>query len=111
MASATCFVHTSRFEGFPNVLLEALAEGCPVVAIDCPSGPAEILDNGACGVLLKERNPAALARALASLLADAERQAELSSRGRERILRFAKERIVAEFVRAIGCDGFAGIES
>jgi len=52
MKQATVFVLSSRFEGLPNALLQAVAVGVPVVATDCPSGPKEILDNGRWGRLV-----------------------------------------------------------
>lgn len=69
LARAAAFVSSSRWEGLPTVLLEALALDVPIVATDCPTGPREILEDGRLGVLVPPDNPAALAQAIAQTLA------------------------------------------
>ncbi|MGD9295534.1 MAG: glycosyltransferase [Roseobacter sp.] len=68
MARAGVFALSSRYEGCPNVLIEALACGCPVVSTRCPHGPDEILKGGEYGALVDVGDHAAMARALATAL-------------------------------------------
>ena len=68
MARCAVFVLSSIHEGSPNVLVQALACGAPVVATDCPSGPREILDGVATGQLVQMRDSAAMAAAAEAFL-------------------------------------------
>ncbi len=68
MRHAKVFVLSSRHEGLPGALIEAMACGCRVVATDCPHGPREILEQGRWGRLVPMDDPEALAQAIIEML-------------------------------------------
>jgi glycosyltransferase involved in cell wall biosynthesis len=95
--AADLYALTSRFEGFPNTLLEALACGVPAVAVDCETGPGEILRDGTDGLLIPQDHPKALADALKRLMRDAELRNRFSRHAVAVRERFAVERIVEQW--------------
>ncbi len=95
LRASRVFVLSSRFEGFGNVVVEALLAGCPVVSTDCPSGPAEILDGGKYGALVPVDDVQSMSRAILAALATEPDRDQLRQRGQE----FSLERAVAGYHR------------
>ena len=95
MKHSSVFVLSSRWEGLPTVLIEALALGLPVVSTDCPSGPAEILEGGKWGKLVPVGSPEALANAILEALND-ER-----GKGMQRAKEFSLDKIVDQYCKLI----------
>ncbi len=93
---------SSRYEGFPNVLGEAMAAGMPVVAYDCAFGPAEMITHGVDGVLVPPNDVDALAGAMAHLMNDPALRRRLGQTARRTAVRFAPEAIIGEWELLIG---------
>ena len=92
LRKASVFVLSSRYEGFGNVLVEALLCGCPVVSTNCPSGPAEILADGRYGMLVPVGDEHSLAEAIGETLDNPRDMAALRARGEEFSIENAVER-------------------
>jgi glycosyltransferase involved in cell wall biosynthesis len=98
LARASVFALSSAYEGFGNVVAEALATGTAVVSTDCESGPGEILDRGRFGRLVPVGNHAALARAILETLEAPPERALLRSRAEA----FRSDVIVDQYLDVAG---------
>jgi len=97
MSRAALFVLSSYYEGLGNVLIEALACGCPCVSTDCPSGPAEILQSGEIGMLVPVGDHVALADAMLHTLDNPPDKQKLLDRASF----FSAENSVSEYEKLI----------
>jgi glycosyltransferase involved in cell wall biosynthesis len=95
--AAELYALTSRFEGFPNTLVEALGHGLPAVAVDCKTGPREIVRHEVDGLLVPQDDPDALAAALDRMMYDVALRERFSLRAVEARERFAVERIAEQW--------------
>jgi glycosyltransferase involved in cell wall biosynthesis len=95
---ADAYVLSSRFEGMPNVLLEAMSHGLPVISFDCETGPRELIRHGIDGLLVPPQDPKALAEAMAALMGDGPLRLRLGTRAVETRQRHALETIEAQWV-------------
>jgi glycosyltransferase involved in cell wall biosynthesis len=98
MARCRVFVLSSAWEGFGNVLVEALACGAQIVSTDCPSGPAEILENGKSGRLVPVGDAVALAGAIEAALDHPLPVEDL----KERAKAFSSETVVRAYLQILG---------
>lgn len=87
MAESDAFAMTSKYEGFPNALLEAMGIGLPCVAFDCPSGPREISRNGKDALLVPLDDLSGLVSALAKLMSDEVLRISLGKQATESVMK------------------------
>ena len=92
---------TSRREGWSLAIVEALASGCPVLSVDCETGPREVLAGGRYGVLVQERDPEAIGRALLHMLTQPSLLGRLRRRGPRRAAEFARPAVARAWLQVL----------
>ena len=97
MSQATAFVLSSRYEGLPTALIEAMACGCSIVSTDCPSGPQEILAGGEYGALVPIQDSESLAKKMLDILDRPWKREILKQRAKI----FATEHIVPQYLETL----------
>ena len=100
ISRASVLALSSRWEGFGNVLVEALAAGTPVVSTDCPGGPSEILEYGTFGKLVPVGNAEAFADAILNTLDDSPDRNALVDRAKD----FSIDIITSRYMEVLGAN-------
>jgi glycosyltransferase involved in cell wall biosynthesis len=101
MKNASALVLSSLWEGFGNVIVEAMACGTPVISTDCPSGPNEIIDNGVNGILVPIADENSLANAIIDLLRNQKLRVAIIDAARKRAEDFRAENIIKRYEELI----------
>lgn len=98
LSTATIFVLSSKHEGCPNALMEAMAVGVPSISTDCPcGGPKMLIGNNDNGILIPVGDNKALADALVYLLSDPKAREDYSRKGKQVAYRFREEKVFEEW--------------
>lgn len=97
LAKASMYVLSSRFEGLPMVMLEAMSHGLPVVSFDCPTGPADVLTDGKEGLLVPPEDVDGLARAMSRLMGDEDLRAAMGDAALMTVQNYSPEAIHAQW--------------
>jgi GalNAc-alpha-(1->4)-GalNAc-alpha-(1->3)-diNAcBac-PP-undecaprenol alpha-1,4-N-acetyl-D-galactosaminyltransferase len=99
LRQADFFVLPSRFEGFPNALLEAMQAGVPSISFDCPSGPRELIEDGVNGCLVPAEDVDALSAAMRRLGHDPDLRKRLGAEAIKVNQRFDSERVYSRWLQ------------
>ena len=99
--NSNLFVHSSKFEGLPTVLIEAMILERPIIATDCPPGPKEILENGKSGILVSIGNKKELAEKIEKILLNQNFKNEIVENSKKNIKRFDSKIIIELFENEI----------
>lgn len=94
---ASIYVLSSRYEGFPMVLLEAQSYGVPIVSFDCETGPREIINNNVDGILVEKNNVIELANAITYLIKNPKKRDEFSENAIKNSKKFTTDKIIEKW--------------
>ncbi|MCX7901000.1 MAG: glycosyltransferase family 4 protein [Burkholderiaceae bacterium] len=101
---ADLFVLSSRYEGFGNVLVEAMASGTACISFDCPTGPRDIIRDGVDGILVPPADgPTGLAAAIERLIVNQDERSRMAAQARDVLHQYSEERILAMWDEAFRC--------
>lgn len=95
---ALCFILSSKYEGFPLVLLEALACGCPIISYDCEYGPGELIQDGFNGILVKNGDVEGLTKSIERVLGDQSLRNKLITNGNKIIYQYDIQSIAKRYI-------------
>jgi glycosyltransferase involved in cell wall biosynthesis len=101
LAGCGIFILSSRYEGFPNVVLEAMSFGRPVISTRLPSGAHAIIEDGVSGLLVPTEDVDSLAHAISRIATDGALAARLGTNGRKAIEPFGLEPVIAQWREVI----------
>ncbi len=111
LSRSELFVLPSRYEGFGNVVAEALACGVPVVTWDCPSGPGEIVRNEIDGLVVPALDLEALEQALDRVMSDDALRSRFAARAPEVLDRFSEQKFLAQWDAALDGNSEAEVDA
>jgi len=101
MQNSSIFILSSRFEGLPMALIEAMSQGCACIAFDCKTGPSDIINDGLDGILVEDQNIKQMVIKLEKLIGDVELREYLSKNALINSKRFSKEDIFNQWMNLI----------
>lgn len=98
---SSIYLMTSHFEAFPMVLLEAQNFGLPIIAFDCPEGPAQIISNGQNGYLIENGNTKDFVEKVSAMIENKKLREEFGKRAKANSLNFSEEKVMEQWASLI----------